>query len=436
MKTFRLLPLLVLLLVTPRPAIGHDGVDLRLHLKQDQVFRYATGWVLDTQVRTRGREIAMRMANYIETYYSVLDVDKDGNYKIGVSTRDCIWRYDPGMLPREKDKADEVREKYKRICRILLNNVQVVTIDPWGNVLEASDMSQMYKELDDVFPRSQRNQLETAFGRQQPHEDQWKHLFTKRPRGRVKLGDTWTADTKYTSLIYRIEKLESGRIQITGRTPGTNDRQAPAADDMSNPADNLRKLIKLNITMSLDAETGMPIEVSGTTKAGLDLSAAAKPDGSPSRDRTTNASIRMDGMLSTKRLAEKQTMRNTVLAQAASKDTGSTARTDMAEAIKAYARQVAKTVSSVWKCPQEFLGREDLSAFVSARINKDGKILDMWLEKTSGNRRFDEAALAAARSIDSLPPPPPAAVSPASRTMGVDFRFSPPKSKGEHEKQL
>jgi TonB family protein len=437
MKGFRLLLFLTLFFVTVCPAVARDGVDLRLRLQKDQVFRYATGWVTETQVRTRGREATTRMANYVETSYSVLDVDRNGNYRISASTRDCIWRYDPGMVPRDKDKAEAFREKYKRICRILLNNVRVVTINPWGTVLETSDMSEMDKELDELFPRGRRNRLESALGQQQSQEEQWKHLFTKRPHGKVEPGDTWTADTKYTSLVYRVEKVENGRIHITGHTPAPVDRQPPAADDATDLADSLRRLMKLNVAMSLDTETGMPVEVSGTTQAGFNLRiGAAGPDGSPSGERKTNASVRMHGMLSTKRLAEGQTMRNTVLAQEASKDAKNGAGEDLAEAIKAYVRQVMPIMASAWKCPQEFLSRNDLSAFVTVKIDKDGKVLDVWLEKTSRNGRFDEAALAAARSVNSLPPPPPIAVSRGNHTMTVGFRFSPPKSKEGQEKQL
>lgn len=66
--------------------------------------------------------------------------------------------------------------------------------------------------------------------------------------------------------------------------------------------------------------------------------------------------------------------------------------------------------------------KKDLETVVTIKIRKDGRIVDINIEKRSGNRMYDESILRVLRSVDPLPPIP---ASLNMDTMEIGFRFLP-----------
>ncbi|MEM6794871.1 MAG: TonB family protein [Acidobacteriota bacterium] len=69
-----------------------------------------------------------------------------------------------------------------------------------------------------------------------------------------------------------------------------------------------------------------------------------------------------------------------------------------------YLDLIVGRVSSEWRRPA--VGGEALNVRLFFRIEKDGTVNELAVQKTSGDRRFDEAALAAVRKAAPLPPLP------------------------------
>ncbi|MBN1574869.1 MAG: cell envelope integrity protein TolA [Deltaproteobacteria bacterium] len=85
----------------------------------------------------------------------------------------------------------------------------------------------------------------------------------------------------------------------------------------------------------------------------------------------------------------------------------------------AYYKELWKRVRAGWSVPDELL-EKDLETVLGIRIEKDGKIIDVWTEKGSGDDYFDETALRAVRMANPLPPLPEKY---RENTMDVGIRF-------------
>ena len=66
--------------------------------------------------------------------------------------------------------------------------------------------------------------------------------------------------------------------------------------------------------------------------------------------------------------------------------------------------------------------KKDLETVVTIRIRKDGRIVDVNVEKRSGNRVYDESILRVLRSVDPLPPIPDSLNTDA---LEIGLRFLP-----------
>jgi TonB family protein len=86
---------------------------------------------------------------------------------------------------------------------------------------------------------------------------------------------------------------------------------------------------------------------------------------------------------------------------------------------QAYYSEVWKRVRSMWAVPEELL-KKDLTVIYTIRINRDGRVLDTWLEKGSGDEYFDETAERALTKADPLPPLPD---SYTGNVMDLGIRF-------------
>lgn len=91
-------------------------------------------------------------------------------------------------------------------------------------------------------------------------------------------------------------------------------------------------------------------------------------------------------------------------------------------ALQKYMVDVWEKIQEAWHVPG-LAFKKNLETVVSIKIRKDGRIVDMEVEKRSGSRVYDEAVLRILRSIDALPPIPS---SLATDYLEIGFNFHPP----------
>jgi len=73
----------------------------------------------------------------------------------------------------------------------------------------------------------------------------------------------------------------------------------------------------------------------------------------------------------------------------------------------AYYDQIYERIRQNWSPPENYdPSAEDIVTVVSLSILPDGKIEKSWVEKSSGDRYFDESVMRAILKSDPLPPPP------------------------------
>jgi TonB family protein len=74
-------------------------------------------------------------------------------------------------------------------------------------------------------------------------------------------------------------------------------------------------------------------------------------------------------------------------------------------ALQIYVGQVQTAIQSHWSIPGE-IARLRIMVQLGLKVGPDGRVLDVWVDKGSGNRAFDESAMRAVRAASPLPVPP------------------------------
>jgi colicin import membrane protein len=87
-----------------------------------------------------------------------------------------------------------------------------------------------------------------------------------------------------------------------------------------------------------------------------------------------------------------------------------------------YMLEIWEKIKNSWGLPGMASFKKDLETIVTIRIRKDGRIVDINIEKRSGNRIYDESILRVLRSVDPLPPIP---TTLNMESMEIGFRFLP-----------
>jgi colicin import membrane protein len=87
-----------------------------------------------------------------------------------------------------------------------------------------------------------------------------------------------------------------------------------------------------------------------------------------------------------------------------------------------YMLGVWEKIKNAWGLPGMSKYSKNLETVVTIRIRKDGRIVDINIEKRSGNRVYDESILRVLRSVDPLPPIPS---SLNTDSLEIGFRFLP-----------
>lgn len=87
-----------------------------------------------------------------------------------------------------------------------------------------------------------------------------------------------------------------------------------------------------------------------------------------------------------------------------------------------YLNEIWTKIKKAWTLPFGLSGSKNLEIIVIVKIRRDGRIVDMEVEKRSGNRIYDESALRTIRSVDPFPPFPS---SLKSDYLEIGLRFLP-----------
>jgi colicin import membrane protein len=85
-----------------------------------------------------------------------------------------------------------------------------------------------------------------------------------------------------------------------------------------------------------------------------------------------------------------------------------------------YYTEIWNAIRRQWALP-EFLKAQKLETVLVIVVRRDGKVLDLRVEKSSGNDIYDESARRAVRKAEPLPPFP-AIYSPGQEEIGLRFR--------------
>ncbi|MFO7560525.1 MAG: TonB family protein [Desulfobacterales bacterium] len=93
------------------------------------------------------------------------------------------------------------------------------------------------------------------------------------------------------------------------------------------------------------------------------------------------------------------------------------------ELLAIYAAEIYSNISKNWAFNEKFAdGRKDLVALLGIRIMSDGEIRDVWFDRRSGNRYFDDQAQKAVLKTRYLPPFPEGFKKPF---LEIGLRFTP-----------
>ena len=89
-------------------------------------------------------------------------------------------------------------------------------------------------------------------------------------------------------------------------------------------------------------------------------------------------------------------------------------------ALQKYLLDIWEKIKGAWNVPG--MAKKGLETIVVVKIRKDGRIVDINIEKRSGNRVYDESVLRVLRAVEPLPPIPSSLNTDA---LEIGFRFLP-----------
>ncbi len=90
---------------------------------------------------------------------------------------------------------------------------------------------------------------------------------------------------------------------------------------------------------------------------------------------------------------------------------------------KTYYNTIWEIIKNAWVIPEGVHVRRGLETIVGLRVSKDGRVLSIEIENSSGNDPFDQSAIRAIEKSSPLPPLPG-----EEESMEVGIRFTPEES--------
>ena len=89
-------------------------------------------------------------------------------------------------------------------------------------------------------------------------------------------------------------------------------------------------------------------------------------------------------------------------------------------AMQKYLLDIWEKIKNAWNVPG--MAKKDLETIVLIKVRQDGRIVDINIEKRSGNRVYDESVIRVLRAVEPLPPIP---ASLNTDSLEIGFRFLP-----------
>jgi len=89
-----------------------------------------------------------------------------------------------------------------------------------------------------------------------------------------------------------------------------------------------------------------------------------------------------------------------------------------------YHVKVRERVEEAWRIPKEIFSEKGLSTMVSIRIDKEGNVIRINIDKKSGREAYDESVIRAIRDAQPLPRIPEEL---KTDTVDLGFNFRPAK---------
>jgi len=108
---------------------------------------------------------------------------------------------------------------------------------------------------------------------------------------------------------------------------------------------------------------------------------------------------------------------------ASSSERTQTARQGVVEtdqAVYAYYEAIWSRIKSEWALPRGILPSTNLEAVVDVTVSRSGSVTSLSIERSSGNRYFDQSAIRAIRKASPFPPIP-ASIRGSSIDLGIRF---------------
>ncbi len=96
---------------------------------------------------------------------------------------------------------------------------------------------------------------------------------------------------------------------------------------------------------------------------------------------------------------------------------------EMASKVSFYRSLIWSRIKSQWALPKGILQKDNLEAIIDVRVMRDGTISRLVVEKSSGNRYFDQSAVKAIRKAGPFPPLPEW-ITDSSAEFGIRFHSS------------
>ncbi|WP_028314418.1 energy transducer TonB [Desulfatibacillum aliphaticivorans] len=88
-----------------------------------------------------------------------------------------------------------------------------------------------------------------------------------------------------------------------------------------------------------------------------------------------------------------------------------------------YIEEVGKTIQKNWAMPERFVGKK-MEARIAFTVNPDGRLTNLWFEKRSDSRKFDDSAEKAVKKSSPVSPFPEDL---EKKPIEMAVTFTPPK---------
>lgn len=109
--------------------------------------------------------------------------------------------------------------------------------------------------------------------------------------------------------------------------------------------------------------------------------------------------------------------------QASAPPSQSAGSAESSSKMDAYYALIWSRIKSQWALPRGIVQRDNLEAVIEVKITRDGRVSSLGIEKSSGNRYFDDSAIKAVRKASPFPPLP-AVLQASSAEFGIRFHSS------------